>query len=149
MFLLVSFKIISHTADIGFAIEDNSPEGVILDAISALFSVILGDDYGKEGLFLGTSKELELHLKAGSLDILLHDILEELLFLFSTKSIVPVGTRKIQLDVSNVFVSIVLEFKKVNVSKLSDITEVKAVTYHKLEFSKRGEVWQAKVILDI
>ncbi len=144
----MSFSIIPHTADIGFEACAETPLKLIDEAISALFSIILGDGYRRLPAYGGAITR-SLELKADSLDLLLHDILEELLFWFEERRIVIFKVKDGRIDLDGVGCYLSLEGKILHNDSMLDIREIKAVTYYELEFKRKGDLWQARVILDL
>ncbi len=144
----MSFSIIPHTADIGFEVCAETPLKVIDESIAALFTIILGDDYCRLSAY-GEAIIRTLELKADSLEILLHDVLEELLFWFEEERIVIFKVKGGRIDLNEAGCYLSLRGRILRDDLMIDITEVKAVTYHELQFEKKGDLWQARVILDL
>ncbi len=139
---------LSHTADTGFTIQAHSPEEVVFWAIYALFVVMLGENYQEKALH--DKKSIKpFVIKGEDLAFALHDLLEEILFLFETKKLIPVEAQSICVDPKEPEIKAKICFARLDPRYEEEITEVKAVTYHRLRFEKKGTVWEAEVILDL
>ncbi len=142
-------RFIQHTADLGFIVWGDTPEEVVSQAIYALFLAILGEKYPNAFLQAGPEERFTRRVKISGpdLSLSLHDLLEELLYLFEEELIVPIGVK--QLTVRDDSITAELEFVRLEQEKLEDVREVKAITYHRLRFERREEAWEAEVVLDL
>ncbi len=142
-------RFIQHTADLGFIVWGDSPEEVVSQAIYALFVAIFGEGYPDTFLQADPAEHFTRRLKISGpeLSLSLHDLLEELLYLFEEELIVPIAVKK--LAVKGNSISAELEFVRVGGEKLEDVREVKAITYHRLRFERKEEAWEAEVVLDL
>ena len=137
-FFMSPYQIFDHTADIGIKICADTAEGIFVDAASAMFDIITDTHRIKPYI------QIEIKQEARDYDELLVQWLGELLYQYSVSGIV---------------------FKEFSVQELSSKairalcrgdqpadeikTEIKAVTYHELEFRKTPEGYEAKVIFDV
>ena len=132
------YQIFDHTADIGITIRADTAENIFVDAAGAMFDIITDTHRIKPKI------QIEIKQEAESYDELLVGWLGELLYQYSVRGIV---------------------FKEFSVQELSPKavralcrgdkpadkikTEIKAVTYHELEFRKTPEGYVARVIFDV
>jgi SHS2 domain-containing protein len=123
----------SHTAEVELYIEAPTEDGVFAEAADALGRLVERDRGG-----VATSHELEL--EARDRGALLVDLLEELIYLADSEGFVP-DEATIELG-DNLRVRV--DGRRTEIEPL-----VKAATYHGLEFARRGETWQARVVLDV
>ncbi len=142
---MTEIEFISHTADAGFIVRDKDVRKVVEGCIFALFDTIFrgGFEIAREQIKRRISKTIEIQTE--TLDVCLVSLLEELLFLFETKRLVPTAIRKI--DVEDTRLALDIEFGEYCGSK--ELVEVKAITYHNLEFKRVGDVWKAQIIVDL
>lgn len=138
------FEFFEHTADIGIRAFGEDLKKLFANAASGMFEIIATRKQRSEARIL-KSEKFEITKQADSLENLLVEWLEELLFLFATKNIVFEKFQIKELDAHHIkafgFGLAAINF---------DInTEVKAVTYHMLEVRKSKNGWQAQVILDV
>jgi len=137
-FLMSPYQLFDHTADIGITIRADTAEKIFVDAAGAMFDIITDTHRIKPKI------QIEIKQEAEGYDELLVGWLGELLYQYSVRGIV---------------------FKEFSVQELSPKairalcwgdkpadeikTEIKAVTYHELEFRKTPEGYEAKVIFDV
>jgi SHS2 domain-containing protein len=129
------YEWVDHTAELELRIEATTPAKVFAEALAA-FSELAANGSGAE------PAEHELWLVATDRPSLFVRWLEELIYLADAKSFVPVEAP--QLDVGA---------KELRARVRGYIGTprplVKAVTYHNLEFTRRGGHWHARVVLDV
>ena len=132
------YQLFDHTADIGITIRADTAEKIFVDAAGAMFDIITDTHRIKPKI------QIEIKQEAESYDELLVGWLGELLYQYSVRGIV---------------------FKEFSVQELSPKairalcwgdkpadeikTEIKAVTYHELEFKKTKDGFRARVIFDV
>lgn len=132
------FEILEHTADIGVRAFGRNPEEVFINAARGMFDIIADTRRIKP------KEQIEIKLEAGGYDELLRQWLQELLYQYSVSGII--------------FKEFVIQGLSQNVIKAMAWgentpdkikTEIKAVTYHELEFKKTKDGYEAKVIFDV
>jgi SHS2 domain-containing protein len=124
----------SHTAEIELHIAGQSEEEVFADAVDA-FSRYIELDSG------GAPARYEVTVEASDRGALLVELIGELIFLADTESFIT-DRSSIRLDDGRLVA--VLDGRRTQVDPL-----VKAATYHDLRFERAGEIWQARVVLDV
>ena len=142
------FEFLDHTADLEFVSCGETLELCFENAALALFSAILD----LNSVLVQTKKDRKIEVKAQDLQMLLHDWLSELLFLFSTDGLVfkdfkikiEKNKRYDGYELIGVAYGEHLDLKKHRIE-----TEVKAITYHDMLIEKREDKWFARVICDI
>jgi SHS2 domain-containing protein len=135
------FKILDHTADIGLIVYGDDLKALFENAGEAFFHLIT--DLRK----VRRRIERRINIKGESLDRLMVDWLSELLyfhdvdhFLFKGFKVESVGEDGLKAVVKGE------PFQEgVHVIK----TEVKAVTYHRIEVRQEKERWRAQIIFDL
>ncbi len=137
-----NYKILSHTADIAAEIEADSLEELFREAFNFwLNSVAEIETFDFED-------EIEINLKADSLEQLLVDFLNEVNFLLIVKNILCVEIKNLKIDTEKK-----LLHTSLNVQNLKDISllkeEIKSVTYHQMEIRNKKDKYQVKVVFDI
>ncbi|ODS39945.1 MAG: hypothetical protein A7315_02700 [Candidatus Altiarchaeales archaeon WOR_SM1_79] len=144
----MDFQYLDHTADLEFIAYGKSLGECFENAGHALFSAILGA--GKEEIMEMGGKEVkEIELEAPELEILLHDWLAELLFLFDVDrmaftyfTVEISGNGEYTLTAS-------ANYEPFDPDRHKIQTEVKAVTYHNMEIKQEGGLYTARVVCDI
>lgn len=135
-------EVFEHTADLGLRIRHASLEGLLAEAGTALFELLVENLSEVQPLI-----HLEIQLKQADRELMLFDWLNELLYVFDAKHLVLCQfSVKVQGDSLHAIVS---GEPRDDVKHQLD-HEVKAVTYHqlKLEHQADGD-WLGEVILDI
>jgi SHS2 domain-containing protein len=130
----VTYEWRSHTAEIELRVVAASEVDVFGEAADA-FGRYVELDCG------GERARHEVQLEAVDRGGLLVALLEELIFLADTEGFVPDRT---QLRVEGNRLSAVLEGRRTRIDPI-----VKAATYHGLQFERKGEVWDARIVFDV
>ena len=140
------FEFLDHTADLEFVSCGETLESCFENAALALFSAILNLDS------VEIKKDKKIEVKAPDLEILLHNWLDELLFLFSTDGLV-FKDFKIKIDKNRGYdeyrLTGVVHGEHLDLKKHRIETEVKAITYHDMLIEQKEDKWFARVICDI
>lgn len=131
------------SADTAFEATGSTLEELFGDAAIATFEVMADTNTVKQLLIY------EIDLENESVDGLLIDWLSELVFLKDTENILfsvfDVNIRKNEVYI----LKAVAKGEKIDRGKHSLRSDVKAVTYHMFEVTKKGDNWTARVVLDI
>jgi len=137
------FEFLEHIADLRFIAYGKSLDDCFQNSAKAMFSAI-------SDLKSIEEKDLKkIALEAENLEILLHDFLSELLFLFETKGLL-FKEFNVSIDRNKRYrLKAGLKGEKFNPKKHEIKTEIKAVTYHEMLIEKRNKGWVAEVLCDI
>jgi SHS2 domain-containing protein len=123
----------SHTAEVELYIEAPSEDEVFAEAADAFGRLVERGPGGEPAMH-------QLELVARDRAASLVDLLEELIYLADTEGFVP--------DRADVALGETLRVRLTG--RRTDVEPlVKAATYHGLEFARRSETWQARVVLDV
>ena len=140
-----TFETFDHTADVGLRIEGDSLADLLETAARAVFSVVLLDL--PEKVEVQRDVRVQLAPELEGLEELLVEWLQELLYHFETKRLVPLafdfrekGPRALHARVG---------FGRFDPALHRTGLEVKAVTYHGLEVRQEASRWTARIILDV
>ena len=137
-----NYKILSHTADIAAEIVADSLEELFREAFNFWLNSVA------EIKIFDFEDEIEINLKADSLEQLLVDFLNEVNFLLIVKNILCVEIKNLKIDTEKK-----LLHTSLNVQNLKDISllkeEIKSVTYHQMEIRNEGGKYHVKVVFDI
>lgn len=134
------FESIPHTADIGFKIWSSTLEELFSEAAKALTFAMV-----ETGSFL-PAKQNKIRLKAESKEELLVRWLEEILFLFETENFIGLEF-KVKLKGNGL--EGLIEGMEWDEAKQPLKTQIKAVTFHRLEVRETENGFEAEVILDV
>lgn len=135
----MSFRIISHTADVGIGLEADNIESLFLDAAAGMFHVI------SQTKPAGDIEHLSISLESQDSESLLVDWLAELLFYFETRHFFYLNS---DLKISDGRI-LSANVKGAIFDELSSGTEIKAVTHHLLEIKHSDRGFEAIVIFDL
>ncbi|HIP62889.1 MAG TPA: archease [Archaeoglobus profundus] len=136
----MKYRFVNHTADIAFEVYGDEIDELIKNATLAFYDAFV--DVSK----LGSSIEKKLEVEAESIDYLLFNWLNELLYLFETEFF---AGKDVDVEVSEDN-----GFKAKGIIKGDKVypeivkTEPKAITFHKFRVEKKDK-WTAFVIIDI
>ena len=131
----------NHTADLGVYFYGSSPEDLLARAGLSLFRIILTHPPGTGQI----SEPLEIE-GTDQADLLVC-WLGELLYLFQVRELVPVAVNISRLSQTRLQAH--LRMTHFDLSSQGPITEIKAATYHQVEFGPHRQGWRARVIFDL
>lgn len=135
-----SFEYFDHAADLGIRVAAPSLPELFAAALSAVMNWIGPAPHGAE-------RDVEVRLEEEDLEGLLVRWLQEALYVFQQRRTYVTGVKRLELDGTRL--------DGVLVGRLWDeedrkrFSEVKAVTYHKLEVRREDSGWCARIVLDI
>ncbi len=135
------FEILDHTADIGLIVYGGNLKSLFENAGEAFFHLIT--DLRK----VRRRVERRINIGGESLDRLMVDWLSELLYLHDVENLLFKGFKVESVGEGGLMAVVKGEpfQQKIHVIK----TEVKAVTYHRIEVRQEKGGWRAQVILDL
>ena len=137
------YKIIEHTADIGFEVEGASLEELFVAAAEATFDLVIESKRD----FI-PSIEVPISIDAPSTEQLLVRWLQEILFILETRRVVLTKFWIDEIDEGHLIGS--AKGLKFDSTRHTQKLDIKAVTYHRLQVERdKGGRWHAQVILDI
>ena len=137
----MSYEYLDHVADVEFKARGHTLKDLFFSAADALNDTIRGE------IVILETTEKNLSVVGKNLEELLHNFLEEFLYL---------------LDADNFLVSKITEFeideelKTINAKIVGDdaknyvfTNDVKAITYNEMFVRKEGVGWDCQVVLDV
>lgn len=134
-------------ADVAFLATGKTIEEMFKSAAEATTNTMV-----KELDSVIAKKEITFELKANSIEQLLHDFLQELIFYKDAKLLLfKEYELKVSERYSQFFLDAKLKGEKLNMKKHELLVDVKAVSWHmfKVEEDKENKEWKAFVILDV
>jgi SHS2 domain-containing protein len=135
------FEILDHTADIGLVIYGENLKALFENAGEAFFRLIT--DLRK----VRRRVERRINIGRESLDRLMVDWLSELLYLHDVENLLFQGFKVESVGKDGLKAIVKGEPFREGVHVIK--TEVKAVTYHRIEVRQENGRWRAQVILDL
>jgi SHS2 domain-containing protein len=138
------YEILEHTADIRIRVMAGDLETLFCRSARAMFDII-AERKKSSGESKADKIELKVSQKAGNLEELFINWLNELLSLSASQSLIFPDFRMKKLS-ENSLEALVLGEKSGNyrINK-----EIKAATYHQLQITKCGKDWKVEVIFDV
>jgi SHS2 domain-containing protein len=133
----VSYRFADHTAELQLEIEAPTRAAVFGDAVLALAELLAGDTSLDQPL-----RSLELVVSAPDDSALLAALLDEIVFVAETETLVP--RRLESVDVGRGQVRAVVSFTEAEPRHV-----VKGATYHELQLARDAGGWFARVVLDV
>jgi len=135
------FEILDHTADIGIVVYGENLKALFENAGEAFFRLIT--DLRK----VRRRVEKRVNIGGESLDRLMVDWLSELLYLHDVENLLFKGFEVDSIGQEGLKATVKGEPFREGVHVIK--TEVKAVTYHRLEVREEKGGWRAQVIVDL
>jgi SHS2 domain-containing protein len=149
-------RMIEHTADLAIEVEAGSLPELFDGAAMGMIALIEMEDpdgplggSGRADLSDGDTKRSadvvarELELSAPDLPALLVHWLRELLYLYQVEHLAYRGVEFQQLTTNSLRALVHAE------PPADAIREIKGVTYHDLEVSRRDEAWHTRLVFDV
>jgi SHS2 domain-containing protein len=136
------FEFLEHTADLKFRSFGLSLGEAFENAGKAVFATMTDLHAIKPKI----SKKITL--EAEELEVLLHDFLSELIYLFSVEELLlkKFEVKIVQVDTFQLHATVWGE--KIDLSRHKLHKEVKAATYHDMKIEKTKEGWVIEVVCD-
>ncbi len=140
-----SYNIIDHSADIGLEIEADTVESLFESAAVGMISIIADSNEVK------SDAHFDIILSEATYEDLLVEWLKELLFIFASNNYI-LNKFKIKVEETD------SERKSLTAKCYGELfnpekhplkTEIKNVTYHKLNVSHSSSKWKGTVIFDL
>jgi SHS2 domain-containing protein len=138
---LPRYRLIDHTADLGAYFYGPTPEELLVNAGLCLFKIILAHP-PKAG-----DETAHLEIEGTDHPDLLIRWLGELLYLFQVQELVPTAMDITLLSRTRLLAD--LRLARLDPSTQCPIKDIKAATYHKVEFAPHHQGWRARVIFDL
>lgn len=135
------YKFINHTADVGIKVWGESLESLFENAAYSMFDILTELDKVK------VKESLGVEIEGKRTDELLADWLRNLLYKFNGEGYL---LREFNIEeISKKGLKAKVRGEKLDLSRHTLKTEIKAVTYHGLEVKKTSQGWEAQVIFDV
>lgn len=135
------FEILDHTADIGLIVYGEDLQTLFENAGEAFFHLIT--DLKR----VRVREERKVELKGESLERLMVDWLNELLYLYEVEGLLFKRFKVESVGENGLKATVRGERFQEGVHMIH--TGVKAVTHHQIQVKREGNVWRGQVILDL
>jgi SHS2 domain-containing protein len=137
----MAYKLIDHTADIGFEVISGSERELFADAVLAMFGLI-ADLRGVQA-----ADQRNLTVEGMDPTDLLINFLREVLYLFNGEGFLLKEVAVTEL--SDIRIVATVSGENYDPDRHTIKTELKAVTYHQAYVRKIDGIWKAQVIFDV
>ena len=136
-----NYTLLNHTADLGIKIHGTDLIDLFESAGNALIHVILGDNP------FGKTRSMKISVSGNDLADLMVRWLGEILYLFEGDDLVVTSVNIDSLTSSQLEAT--LETVPFDPEIHEILNEIKAVTYHQIQVTNKGDTWEARVIFDL
>ena len=140
------YEIFEHTADFGIRAKAERLDTLFVEAARGLLALMLINPEAVQ-----PREERTFHLQGDDLEGLLHDWLDELLFLFSAKRFAPIDFQvAFEGDAAHpTGLNATVRGEPLDLERHEIEVEVKAITWHALSIAHQNEEWLSEVIVDV
>ena len=135
------YTLLNHTADMGIKIRGTSLIDLFESAGYALMHVMLGDKP------LGKTHSMKISVSGDDLADLMVRWLGEILYLFEGEDLVVTSVNIDSLTSSRLEATLETVPHDPEIHEI--LNEIKAVTYHQIQVTNKGDIWEARVIFDL
>ncbi len=141
------YETIEHTADLGIRVWGKDEKELFINAAKAFFDCITDLEA------IRPRREFQVSVKGESLEECLFNWLDELLFLFDAKGILVadcVLKMERAIDQPKAYeIQAICKGERFDPERHPLKAAIKAVTYHNLEVTNKGNLYEAEVLFDI
>ena len=140
------YEIFEHTADFGIRVRAETPDALFTDAARGLFSMMVANLEEVRPV-----EEVSIQLEADDVEALLHDWLDELLYVFSTQRLALAEFRVHLEGEPPLYTRLtgIARGEPIDLRRHDIDAEVKAITWHALKVEQNAQGWLAEVIVDV
>jgi SHS2 domain-containing protein len=135
------FELLEHTADIGIRARGRSPSEAFEQATQGFFHLMYDPEQVQPTI------ERNLEVRAEGYEYVLHDFLNELVYLFDAEKLAFSQIEILELSPEQLRAT--LRGERFDPSRHDGRVYVKAVTLHQLKFEAQAGEWIAVIYLDI
>ena len=135
------YTLLNHTADLGIQIRGTSLMDLFENAGNALMHVML------RVKIPGKTRSIKISVSGNDLADLMVRWLGEILYLFEGDHLVVTSISIHSINSSQLEAT--LETVPYDPEIHEVLSEIKAVTYHQIQVTNKGEIWEARVIFDL
>lgn len=138
------FVFSAHTADVFVKVTGGSLKELFVSSALAMLACSVEKTKNRPGAVL---EEVMFELKGETLEDLLKSWLDELLFFYTTKGLILVRVKSLEIDEQSLRTCVL--FEAFDDSFYQRKSEIKAVTYHEFKVEKTRNGWRAQMIFDV
>ncbi len=135
------YTLLDHTADLGIKVRGIDLKDLFETAARALMHLMV------KGQSPSTPTSMKISLSGEDLADLMVRWLGEILYLFEGENLVVTSTHMDALSSSHLEATLETVPFEPEIHEI--LSEIKAVTYHQIEVTEKGNAWEARVIFDM
>jgi SHS2 domain-containing protein len=137
----MSYKFLEHTADVKFRAEGSSLEEAFSEAALALSETVRGT------IVIESRRDEVFSVEGTDIESLLHNFLEELLFLLDSRDFLMSSIKEINIDAEKFKAEGI--FSGDSGERYKFTNDVKAVTFNEMFVKEQDGRWVCQVVLDV
>jgi len=135
----MAYRFLEHIADVEFLAEGPTIEEMFISAANALNETIRGD------IKILEQKEKSFEVEGKDKESLLHNFLEEFLFLLDSEDFLAARIKSIKIDGNKLKCVVVGD----SAERYKFTNDVKAVTYNDMFIREKNGKFECQVVLDV
>ena len=135
----MSYEFLDHTADVKFRAVGDTSKDMYIAAAEALFDTIRGD------IKILEQEEITIEVDGGDPEILLHNFLEEFLFLLDAKDFLVAKIKNIEVSEGEIKFVVVGD----SAENYKFTNDVKAITFNEMKIGEGNGQHFCEVVLDV
>ena len=139
---MIPYEIIEHTADVGLKVNGTTLKELFENAASGMFYIV-----AHKKSSANEHKKIQIKKEVEDFEELLVDWLSELLYIFDSQKILFSNFKILELNNGGVIGEAFGE--KIDPSKNTLQTEIKAVTFHDLKIEEDKNGFSCNIIFDV
>lgn len=137
----MSYEILEHTADAKFSANGESLEDAFKESVNAFADIVGGE---------GGSIRHSIEMESESLDALLFDFIDELIFLQETEDVTVTGAKEMDIQEKGTGYRLETTVWTDPIEPEEGLMEIKAPTYSEMEVDYvKEEGWKITAVMDI
>lgn len=136
-----TFEIIDHTADVGIVAAGSNLKELFQNASCAMMRIMLVEAPEESG------ETIKISVQGSDLPDLMVRWLGEILYVFEGENRLVTQTKILEITPNHLHAQ--MDTTPFSSAKHEILTEIKAVTYHQIEVTRKGGVWKARIIFDL
>lgn len=137
----MSYEFLENTADVKFRAKGGTIEEMFISSAEALNEVIRGD------IKILAQKDKTFEIKGKDIESLLHDFLEEFIYLLDAEKFLYSEFKELKIDEENLTLKATISGDMEENYKFTN--DVKAVTYNEMVVKKVEGKYLCEVVLDV
>ncbi len=133
------------TSDMAFLVWEKDLNAMFAFAVDALLNILIEDISA-----VRAQGRQCVRLEAEALDLLLYAFLDKILFYKDAEALfLRVDTLEVEKQQGKYVLKAQLKGERIDLDRHELYLDIKAITFHQLEVSRRDDFWQTVVVVDV